>query len=81
MDLSGSRDEDDSRIVMWNLHNGKNQQWDIIYTDEPVPVPEYKFKAGKPFVLVNQMSGKRLLTLNGDNFVVRSRNYSPEQLF
>jgi hypothetical protein len=27
------------------------------------------------------MAGKRLLTLNGSNFEVRSRNNSPEQLF
>jgi hypothetical protein len=66
-------------VIVWNLHKGKNQQWDIVYAD--LPEPAIKFKPGKPFVLINQMAGKRLLTLNGSNFEVRSNNHSPEQLF
>lgn len=56
-----------------------NQQWDIVYSD--LPEAPIGFQPNKPFVLINQMAGKRLLTLSGANFVVNSRNDSPEQLF
>ena len=44
-------------------------------------MPKIPFKTNRPFIIINQMAGKRLLTLQGKNFVVQSRNHSPEQLF
>jgi len=79
LDVSGGRDNNNQDVIVWNLHNGLNQQWDVVYTDQPEPLPN--FQPNKPFVLINQMTGKRLLTLSGANFVVQSRNNSPEQLF
>lgn len=78
MDVEGGRDAEGQNVIVWGRHNGKNQQWDIIYSDLPPPRVEFE---DRPFFIVNQMAGKRLLTLEGKNFVVRSRNNSPEQLF
>jgi hypothetical protein len=63
---------------MWGLHNGKNQQWDIVYADADT---ETSLKPGKAFTIVSQMNSKRLLTLQGNNFAIASKNNSPEQLF
>lgn len=79
LDVAGSRDVNNNDVVVWSRHNGLNQQWDVVYTDEPEP--PVNFIPNKPFVLINQMRGKRLLTLSESNFVVQSRNNSPEQLF
>jgi hypothetical protein len=46
-----------------------------------LPEPKIEFKPNKPFFLVNQMSGKRVLTLSGANFVIQSKDFSPDQLF
>jgi len=79
MDVSGGKDANNQDVIVWGRHNGLNQQWDVVYTDQPEP--PVNFQPNKPFVLVNQMKGKRLLTLDGANFVIQSRNNSPEQLF
>lgn len=79
LDVRGGQDRNNQDVIVWNLHNGLNQQWDVVYTDQPEP--PVNFEPNKPFVLINQMPGKRLLTLSGSNFVVQSRNNSPEQLF
>jgi len=68
LDVSGGQDKENQDVIVWNLHNGLNQQWDVVYTDQPEP--PVNFEANKPFVLINQMPGKRLLTLSGSNFVV-----------
>jgi hypothetical protein len=79
LDVRGGQDRQNQDVIVWSRHNGLNQQWDVVYTDEPEPA--VNFEPNKPFVLINQMAGKRLLTLSGSNFVIQSRNNSPEQLF
>lgn len=79
LDVRGGQDKNNQDVIVWSRHNGLNQQWDVVYTDQPEP--PVGFEANKPFVLINQMAGKRLLTLSKDNFVIQSRNNSPEQLF
>jgi hypothetical protein len=79
LDVSGGADRENQNLIVWSRHNGKNQQWDIVYADQPEP--KISFQPNKPFVIINQMAGKRLLTLQGKNFIVQQRNNSPEQLF
>lgn len=79
LDVRSGKDRNNQDVIVYKLHNGLNQQWDVVYTDQPEP--PVNFLPNKPFVLINQMAGKRLLTLSGANFVVQSRNNSPEQLF
>jgi hypothetical protein len=40
LDVSGSIDAENRRVIAWNKHNGMNQQWDIIYVDEAKPEPK-----------------------------------------
>lgn len=40
MDVSGGVDTENRNVIMWNKHNGLNQQWDIIYVDEMKPEPK-----------------------------------------
>lgn len=79
MDVHGGHDHEGRNIIVWNKHNGINQQWDIVYAD--LPPPKVSFKPNTPFVIINQMAGKRLLTVNGSNFEVRARDNSPDQVF
>lgn len=78
VDVHGAADQENRNVIVWGLHNGKNQQWDIVYADADT---EGAFKPGKAFTIVSQMSSKRLLTLQGNNFVISRKTNSPEQLF
>jgi len=78
-DVYQGKDREGQNVIVWSRHNGLNQQWDISYADIPEPV--VAFKPNQPFIIVNQMKGKRLLTLSEGNFVIQTRNNSPEQLF
>jgi len=40
MDVSGGVDTENRNVIMWNKHNGLNQQWDIMYVDEMKPMPK-----------------------------------------
>lgn len=79
LDVKGGQDKEMNEVWVWGKHGGTNQKWDIIYMD--MPEPKVEFKTDKPFIIVNQMKGKRLLTLSGTNFVIKNRENSPEQLF
>jgi len=37
MDVSGGADQNGRDVIVWNRHGGLNQQWDVVYTDEPEP--------------------------------------------
>jgi hypothetical protein len=37
MDVSGGVDAENRNIIMWNKHNGLNQQWDIINVKDMKP--------------------------------------------
>ena len=37
LDVSGGKDKENQDVIVWNLHNGLNQQWDIVYSDLPEP--------------------------------------------
>jgi len=37
LDVAGSKDRNNQDVVVYNLHNGLNQQWDVVYTDQPEP--------------------------------------------
>lgn len=33
LDVHSALDEENRQVIMWNKHNGLNQQWDIVYAD------------------------------------------------
>jgi hypothetical protein len=72
MDVQGNRDVENQNIIVWNRHNGLNQQWDIIYKDEWKGEPtkgqlnkEYGLYVERPFYIQTQMGSKRYLDLIG----------------
>lgn len=34
LDVRGGQDLENQQVLVWNKHNGINQQWDILYVDE-----------------------------------------------
>jgi hypothetical protein len=40
MDVQGGSDTENRNILMWNKHNGKNQQWDIVYVKDMPAEPK-----------------------------------------
>jgi hypothetical protein len=50
MDVHGNRDEENRDIIVWNKHNGLNQQWDLIYKDK-YPKDPKKGQLNKDFGL------------------------------
>jgi len=39
LDVHSGLDVDNRQVIVWNRHNGLNQQWDIMYVDEQKPEP------------------------------------------
>lgn len=33
LDVHSALDQENRQVIMWNKHNGLNQQWDIVYAD------------------------------------------------
>lgn len=85
MDIAGGADRDGTRVIVWNMHKGLNQQWEIVYwtstTTTTTVTTTFEWRVGRPFTIVNQMHHKRLLTLRGGNFVIADRDNSANQLF
>jgi len=69
LDVHSGRDEDNQQVIVWNKHNGLNQQWDILYVDEQKPEPtkgqmspKWGFIVERPFYIVSEMKSNRVLT-------------------
>jgi hypothetical protein len=58
---------------VYNKHGGKNQQWNIIYTDKGGKINtkevsnDYGITAGRPFYIMSRMTMNRVLTYPGGN--------------
>lgn len=40
IDVAGGEDKEGANIIVWKMHNYKNQQWKIVYVDEDKPEPK-----------------------------------------
>jgi hypothetical protein len=82
MDVSGSKDIENTNIIMYNKHKGLNQQWDIIYADEYPRDPvkgelnkQFGLIVERDFHIVSEMSSHRYLDLiNNRNMVIKTPN-------
>jgi hypothetical protein len=90
MDVSGGVDSDNRNIIMWNKHNGLNQQWDIVYVDEMKPEPkkgemndDFNLVVDRPFYIVSELKSKRHLTqLPGQRYsIIKTPNANKSQKF
>jgi len=86
MDVSGGSDTENRNVIMWNKHNGLNQQWDIMYVDEMKPMPkkgemndDWNLKVDWPFHIQSMMKSGRYLDRIGNNVVLKTANNRPTQ--
>jgi len=69
LDVHSALDVENRQVIVWNRHNGLNQQWDIVYVDEQKPEPtkgqmspKWGFIVGRPFYIVSELKSNRHLT-------------------
>ena len=69
LDVHSGSDTENRQVIVWNKHNGLNQQWDIVYVDEAKPEPKkgemspkWGFIVERPFYIVSELKANRHLT-------------------
>jgi hypothetical protein len=69
LDVHSALDVENRQVIVWNKHNGLNQQWDIVYVDEQKPEPtkgqmspKWGFIVERPFYIVSELKSNRHLT-------------------
>jgi len=68
-DVSGGKDVETQKVIMYNKHNGANQRWKIVYVDQfkyakEGMVEEFGFFANRPFYIRSQLSNGRMAECN-----------------
>jgi len=88
MDVQGNYDAENRNVLMWNKHNGLNQQWDIVYVKDMPDEPkkgelnkDFNFKVDTDFHVVSKMSSGRYLDFLGRNLVIKTPNGRKSQLW
>ena len=71
---------------MWKLHNGANQQWDIVCVQIPEPKKgelneDYGLYVERPFYAISALPKGRYLDLVDNNLVIKTRSSQPSQVF
>jgi len=77
-DVYGAKDRDHAKVIVWKKGKKLNQKWKVEYVYDQ---SANELIADKPFNIVSKMKGQRLLTLNGNNFVIADRNNNANQVF
>jgi len=77
LDVHSAKDTENRQVIMWNRHNGLNQQWDIIYVSDykgPAKKGEKSDKFGfyveRPFYIVSDMPRHRYIDCKGGRNIV-----------
>lgn len=90
LDVHSGMDTEGRQVIVWNKHNGVNQQWDIVYVDEAKPEPKkgqmspkWGFIVERPFYIVSELKSNRHLTqLNGPHqAIIKTSNGNKSQKF
>lgn len=90
LDVHSGLDMENRQVIMWNKHNGVNQQWDIVYVDEQKPEPKkgemspkWGFIVERPFYIVSEMKKNRHLTQlpSPGHAIIKTPNGNKSQKF
>jgi len=88
MDIQGNYDAENRNVLMWNKHNGLNQQWDIVYVKDMPDEPkkgemnkDFNLKVDTSFHIISKMKGGRYLDILGRNLVIKVPNARKSQEF
>jgi len=73
-DVSGGKDVEAQKVIMWNKHNGANQRWRIVYVDQFKEqtkglIEDFGFFANKPFYIRSRLPMKRMAECQGNHLV------------
>jgi hypothetical protein len=86
LDVAGGEDKEGANIIVWKMHNYKNQQWKIVYVDEDKPEPkkgelnsEFGLYVEREFHIVSNLKSGRYLDLIGNDMVLKTPNGFPSQ--
>jgi hypothetical protein len=88
MDVQSALDHQGRNIIMHKKHGGRNQQWDIVYTDAMPPEPkkcemnkDFGFKVDCDFHIVSKMKSAKYIDRVGNNVVLKTPNARQTQLW
>jgi hypothetical protein len=90
LDVHGGKDEEGRPVIVWNRHNGKNQDWKVLYTDKAEAIEtkglneEFGFKINSPFYFRSRLPMKRVAECHGANNIWLRRwrkNETGQQFF
>ena len=71
LDVSGGKDVEGQSVIVWNKHNGKNQQWRVVYVDESEKIvtkglnADFGMHCNRPFYLRSRLPMKRVAECHG----------------
>jgi outer membrane receptor for Fe3+-dicitrate len=73
-DVSGGKDAEAQKVIMYNKHNGANQRWRIVYVDQFKEqtkglIEEFGLYANRPFYIRSQLPNKRMAECQGNHDV------------
>jgi hypothetical protein len=87
MQVDNNMDREGQNVGVGSKQSTRNQKWGIIYTEQEDPMKkktedEFGFHFGRPFYIVSQMCGGRVIQVNGRNLILsRKSNTSSKQFF
>ena len=78
LDVSGGKDLEGQAVIVHNSHNGKNQKWKVLYTDQAKVATSGTsktsgFRINVPFFIVSRLPMKRVAECVGANNMVLRR--------
>jgi hypothetical protein len=81
LDISGNKDAEGQKVIVWKRHNGWNQRWRIVYTDK-AKGPRGKgynnrfgFHISRPFYFRSRMPMRRVVECVSNAYVRHKRWY------
>jgi hypothetical protein len=87
-DIQGAHDSENRDVLMWNLHRGINQQWDLVYARDWKGEPgkgelnkDFGLYVDRTFYVVSGLPKGRYLDFLGRNLVIKMQNGRRSQEF
>jgi bacillopeptidase F (M6 metalloprotease family) len=75
LDVSGGKDEEGSKVIVYGNHGKVNQRWNVVYLDQAEKVQakglsgEFGFHINRPFYIRSRLPMKRVAECHGANNV------------
>jgi hypothetical protein len=79
LDVSGNKDVEGQAVIAHKMHNGKNQQWNVLYLDKANKTrtdgfnEDFGWEINRPFYMVSRLPMRRVIEAVGANNMVIKR--------